>query len=63
MTHLVLPLWAYLDPFAGSIILQVVAAFLIGSGVMLRRYLLTPIGWLFRRRRGHEQDVQSELYE
>lgn len=60
MTHFDLSLWAYLDPFTGALILQVIAAFLIGASVMLRRFLLAPFRWLFRRPRTDEQDNQSE---
>ena len=62
MSHFGLPLLAYLDPFTGSLILQVIAAFLIGSTVMLRKYLMAPIDW-FRRRKDVDPDEQSELYE
>jgi len=60
MAHFDLSLWAYLDPFTGALILQVIAAFLIGAGVMLRKYLLAPFTWLFRRHRADEQDTQID---
>ena len=60
MTYFNLSLLAYLDPFTGALILQVIAAFLIGAGVMLRKFLLAPFTWLFRRRRGDEQDTQID---
>ena len=62
MTYFGLPLLAYLDPFTGSLILQVIAAFLIGSTVVLRKYLMAPIKW-FRRRKNVDSHNESELYE
>ena len=55
-----LSLWAYLDPFTGALILQVIAAFLIGAGVMLRKFLFAPFAWLFGRRRVDEQATTSD---
>ena len=63
MTYFDLPFWAYLDPLTGSLLLQVLAAFLIGAGVMLRKYLFAPVAWLFRCRGSREQESQGDLYE
>ena len=63
MNPFYLPLWAYLDPVTGAMLLQVLAALLIGAGVMLRKTLFAPIIWLLHRRKSHEQDSQDDLYE
>jgi len=62
MTSLLLPPLAYLDPGTGSLILQVVAACLISSAVLLRKYLFAPIAWLTRRRKARS-DASDGLHE
>lgn len=42
---LVDPLFAYLDPGTGSIVLQVVVAAVLSVGVYFRQYLLKPFAF------------------
>jgi len=55
-------LFAYLDPGTGSLILQVIAAFILSAGVLLRRYLTMPFAWILNRGKRHS-DESADLYE
>lgn len=53
---------AYLDPGTGSLILQALLAAALSTGVLLRRFLLMPLHWLFGKRK-RRPDEPTELYE
>ena len=43
-------LFAYIDPATGAMILQIVAATVLASGVFFRKILISPLAFLFRRK-------------
>ena len=45
-------LLAYIDPFTGAIILQVIVAGALSASATFRRFLVTPVAALYRRLRG-----------
>lgn len=63
MTSFDLSLLAYLDPMAGALILQVIAAFLLGAGVMLRRFIFAPFRLLSRRTRAKVTNIEGQSQE
>lgn len=52
---LVDPLFAYLDPGTGSIVLQVVVAAVLSVGVYFRQYLLKPFTFLGCKKEASEE--------
>ena len=60
MTQFDFSLLAYLDPVSGAMILQIIAAFVIGTGVLLRKSILAPLSWIFRREDSSEEALSSD---
>lgn len=54
---LVDPLFAYLDPGTGSIVLQVVVAAVLSVGVYFRQYLFKPFTYFAGKKEAEEGEV------
>ncbi len=47
-------LFAYIDPATGAMVLQVVVAAVLATGVFFRKFFLLPFAFLFRKNRSEE---------
>ena len=53
-------LMAYIDPATGAIVLQAIIASIFAGGVLFRRVLLSPFGFLFNRNKTEDSVADGE---
>lgn len=52
--------FAYIDPATGAMLLQIVAAAVLATGVFFRRFLLSPFAFLFGKTRTDDQSESRD---
>ncbi len=52
--------FAYIDPATGAMVLQVIVAAVLATGVFFRKFFLLPFAFLFRRNRSEDAAVTGD---
>ncbi len=52
--------FAYIDPATGAMVLQVIVAGILATGVFFRKFFLLPFAFLFRKTRSEDTGETSD---